>query len=463
MKRNRGDFNSPINSDHKTILMWAIEKGNCDIMNHILSENVDVNIQDKDGNTALLIAQKIGDIEKIKLLMKHGANLDLVKGKVSKKTYKKLLIIYQSIQGEKYSGMKRIGNVKNSIINKQHLYEEFKYAIISNNIEKIRMLLEKRNSKGERIININEKLRFQIINREFLPIEIAVSKGHIEIVKLLLNCPDIKVKSTIISIAVVREKISIAKILINNPKIDINETDDEGNTPLIYAAGTGQIEILKFLLDQPHINVNIQNNNDNTALMFGVVNNQIEIVKLLLNKRNSKGQRICDVNIKGKKKFAILNKRVDIDPNNEKFLDLLQNNFKFSKFTPLLIAVYENHVELVKILLSHPDIEVNEKDTLRELTALLLATSMGNTEMVKLLLDHPKININIQDKNGYTALAYAVLDNYTEIIKLLLNKKDENGKRIANLYVNHKFNWKLKFHNESEEEKEEGDEKIYSC
>lgn len=62
----------------------------------------------------------------------------------------------------------------------------------------------------------------------------------------------------------------------------INKTDDEGWTPLMWAAATGQIESARLLLGR-RVNVNAQSDKGETALMCAAESNDENILLLLIH------------------------------------------------------------------------------------------------------------------------------------------------------------------------------------
>ena len=79
----------------------------------------------------------------------------------------------------------------------------------------------------------------------------------------------------------------------------------------------------------------------------------------------------------------------------------------------------EYSIEYIKLLLAHPQIDVNNQN-LNGVTALHMATICKGVNIVKLLLAHPKIDVNIRAFNSKrTALDFAKEDGSIEIIKLL--------------------------------------------
>ena len=96
-------------------------------------------------------------------------------------------------------------------------------------------------------------------------------------------------------------------------------------------------------------------------------------------------------------------------------------------FTALHFAAVKNNIEIAKLLLSMPNIDVNiqtssTRSDYDKFTPLHFATSENNVEIVKLLLSMPEININIRTSSlGFTALHFAVRNNCVENVKLLLS------------------------------------------
>ena len=62
---------------------------------------------------------------------------------------------------------------------------------------------------------------------------------------------------------------------------DINATDEDGWTVLIYASNNGHLEIVRLLLEKG-ANINVTNQYGYTSLMRASKNGYLETVKLLL-------------------------------------------------------------------------------------------------------------------------------------------------------------------------------------
>ncbi|TDG95800.1 ankyrin repeat domain-containing protein [Cardinium endosymbiont of Culicoides punctatus] len=79
-----------------------------------------------------------------------------------------------------------------------------------------------------------------------------------------------------------------------------------------------------------------------------------------------------------------------------------------------------NNLEAVRLLLRDKRIDVNKKSDYGN-TAFNNAINRGLTDMVEILLEHPTIDLEQKNRYGRTPLAEAVHDGHVEIVELLLN------------------------------------------
>jgi len=57
----------------------------------------------------------------------------------------------------------------------------------------------------------------------------------------------------------------------------VNKKDNDGTTPLMYAANKGKVDVMQLLIKNK-ANVNEQNNDGNTPLMFAAASGNLEAV-----------------------------------------------------------------------------------------------------------------------------------------------------------------------------------------
>lgn len=88
--------------------------------------------------------------------------------------------------------------------------------------------------------------------------------------------------------------------------------------------------------------------------------------------------------------------------------------------TPLLVAARDNHDQIVKELLAN-GAKVRVTDWVFKGSPIHKATYNGRPDILKMLMEHPDIDINVQgDINGYTPLHDALWHGYTECAQMLI-------------------------------------------
>ncbi len=90
-------------------------------------------------------------------------------------------------------------------------------------------------------------------------------------------------------------------------------------------------------------------------------------------------------------------------------------------WTPLIYAAANpsNYKSICRLLILK-GANVNVKGSKDGLTALMLAALNGHSIIVRLLMDNGA-NVNARDKNGYTALTYAIYKDHQNIVNILQN------------------------------------------
>lgn len=230
--------------DGKTLLHEAISEDKIDIIQLLLSHGADVNAVSKHGATSLHFAASQGTTKIAELLLANNADL----------------------------------NARDSWGNTP-LHNAIRSGLRTQGIGIIQVLVK-------RGANINTKN-----DRDGkTPFHVAVSKGDVEVVRLLLshgadvNARD-KYGATSLHSAASEGTTKIAELLLAN-KADINARDSFGNTPLHNAILSGLhiegIGIIETLIKQG-ANINAKNDNGETLLHLGISEGDAEVVQLLLS------------------------------------------------------------------------------------------------------------------------------------------------------------------------------------
>lgn len=181
---------------------------------------------------------------------------------------------------------------------------------------------------------------------------------------------------------------SIVKILLT-AGADVNATDSRIRTALTRACFKGMVKVVENLLVSAEVNLNIKDLDYETPLTYASMAGQTRIVELLLT-----NGRMVDVNSR--------------------------NRYGMNA---LMYACHRNRIRITELLLkTHVDVGMVNPNL--GYTALTYAIDQGCLQTVKLLLKHtPDHVVNLPDKNGWTPLYHASINNHVEIVKLLLRWK----------------------------------------
>ena len=279
---------------------------------------------------------------------------------------------------------------------------------------------------------------------------------------------------------------AVTEVLLAN-KADVNASDkiagntQAGKTPLHLAADGGEVKIIQVLL-AAGANPNTENNQGWTPLSFAAQSGSLEAVKMLLKaKADPNGGRLdtplfCAIR-RGNTNTVELLLRAGANPNQTGNVDWQIPGRDFGSpqggtFSPLRFAILQNEPEVVSLLLrfkanpnandgwggqplifaalSHLDIlkalldagadpnrpdriqpnniaEQGESPLMSVVGSSFYETADGNLAAAKLLIAHGA-NPNFKNRDGKTALHWAVSVGNLELVRLLLdNKADPNA------------------------------------
>uniref|UniRef100_A0A8D9BP54 RING-type E3 ubiquitin transferase n=1 Tax=Cacopsylla melanoneura TaxID=428564 RepID=A0A8D9BP54_9HEMI len=172
-----------------------------------------------------------------------------------------------------------------------------------------------------------------------------------------------------------------------------------GHTPLHVAVFQNFPECVRVLL-RHGCDVNIQDNNKDTPLHDAVAKGLDEIQLLLLSHpevnlylENSKGFNILN--------HAVLRGNLAV---TEKILAMNGNLATVPKtsdgFTPLHVAAFNDHIDIVKLLVETFKVNVNSVD-LKQRTPLMCAVGQGQSSVIHYLVSHGGgLSLDCQDVDG---------------------------------------------------------------
>ncbi len=176
--------------------------------------------------------------------------------------------------------------------------------------------------------------------------------------------------------------------LMDSAHLSVNAFDAAGCAPLHLAVEHNQVEIVRLLLNNEKIQVNVQDADGSTPLLRAAARGHAACMRELLNYAPVNGQKL-DVNL--------MNKR---------------------HRTPLMVAVLNNRLPCVHLLLSAEGVEVNCK-SVNQRTPLSVAAGQGLLPCIHALLSSEKVDVNTRDRYGMTPLMHAQEREHWKCVRLL--------------------------------------------
>lgn len=123
------------------------------------------------------------------------------------------------------------------------------------------------------------------------------------------------------------------------------------------------------------------------------------------------------------------------------------NAAAYDGMTALMEAVENNHLDIVKELMKHEDINMNLRDKYEDSTALHLAASYATPAIVTQLLSSDKVGLYEEDTHKRTALKRAVIKHRTDIVQAFVDSTkwdayeyDEYENSVLHIAIEKKYN-----------------------
>ena len=366
------------------VLHLAASQGRCELIDEVHKKYPagEIDSQDTDGKSALMIAAENGHLESLELLRGYGADPGVLdnEGRTAlhlAATSSHTHVVHSLLQaGADSSIADKTGNTA------LHL------AAMKGQVDIVTDIL--RSPAAADLLNAKGGMW------DRTPLAYAVEKTHSDTVRVLLQAG-----------------------------ADPGITSENGNTAIHLAAAIGQVDIMKDIL-RLHSNANLLNakggTSQATALTYAVDKSHVDISRVLL--RAGADPSIVDMNGNSALHIAAARGEVNIVKDILELSsgkNLLNARGGSWQGTPLACAVDESQTDVVHLLLdagADPTILTGKGSS-----ALHLAAILGQVDVVKEILRFHSIEDLLNARGGpsqVTPLAYAVSQSHADAVHLLL-------------------------------------------
>lgn len=400
------DVNKPDYLGQFTPLARAAWRGHSHMVRLLVGEpRVDIEKTDVLGMTPLVWAARRGDIQVMNVLIRHGANVNACD------YYKRTALHWVLISKE----MKAL----------QLLTQTPKIDLNPLDVNGMTPLFYACKYHNPKLLTSTLKILLAVQGVDIncrcwstTPLIIVAGAGHEEAVRLFVQAPGIKLSETTI-----KNRTSLMMATLNNRKrcvqvllnvcsdAELRHTDTSGKTALVYALEKGYDGIAKSLLSKE--GVTIQGHHDFSELMN--ITDHDEILAKMGKKANSSIRTLnptavrywqCNDPARNVFKLAVSAVNQDIKARRQLLHTDVNVQNACGETGLHLVAQHSDKLAALNILLAKPDIVLNPKDMLGK-TPLIHAVQQGCVEVVRQFLSHPGVDPNICDHRGRTALWYS--------------------------------------------------------
>jgi len=444
--------------ENKTVLYSALRGGNTTIITHLINE-CHVGVCDSYS----IVASKLGNLEAAKILMAKGAN-------PNHRDYKGRSLLHIAVYSGNLDLVKYLLEEQGLDINARDNTEQngLHYAAFKGDLDMVRYLVSKgikrsqQSAKGFtpfyiatacqkwRVANYLDELDFfDIIAKRFdnptTSLHEACFQGNFALVQYLVE----EKKKNVNDIQ--KKRIDLVGKTYNTPLHEaiIGLYLNRLNTPQLFSTGLDyaepttlemQLKIIAYLISQG-AKVNLVDECGNTPLHYAARYGYLEIVKAIVE--TGSRVKIDSINVDGLSPIAFAFKHEHISVVEY----LLLKESKGLK--PLFVACYKGNVEKVEQILNAAKGNIgkllNTADPYFMLTPLHVASYRGHFEVVKLLIKRGA-NGSLLNNQAYTPFDIAYVlhsakiqekkdekDSYGNIVEFLM----KNGEAYNRFCINH--------------------------
>ena len=326
----------------------------------------------------------------------------------------------------------QIGRSENLELWQHHVQNVLQFACQMGKVNSVKSIL-----KWYREFDIDLNAR----NREGrTALTCACLSGHMEVIQVLLEDPEIEPSSTDIQgwtpfmSAIARGQYQVVKMMLESERtqnIDFRTEDSSVKVKLIEHTMThGGSQMFKLLLENMTINVNLLNEMLRKTSSLEHYQ-RIKVAPLLIETAMENDIAIATDQDFMKPIFSAICHSGHI----KQIRFFLQKDFDVNiedqnGRTPFSSVCFRRNIEAVQLFIEHATLK-NPKPQINGTTPFYIACSLGHTKIVSLILQHSyrfTIDMNAHyNSTGQTPFHAACSNGHVEVVKLLLENSAKKG------------------------------------
>eukprot|EP00794_Sanderia_malayensis_P004801 gene4801-5428_t len=401
-----------------TPLQIAIEHQNYDLVKILLDENADPLWKAKNGEMALHVAIRNGNVAISLAILDHiksqCSKLDTTRAVNDKNEAGETCLHYVArlqpsaeIAGVSLDLAKLLldNGADTSIINHTDKESALHYCSRSGNLELTMLLLRTTTAEAaNKAVNYQNKTGWS-------PLLISAKEGHLDIMKVLIDYHarlDIfdEAGKTALHVSSENGHLNVVELLMNK-KSYVNAKTKIGLTAAHLAGASGYCDIVDMLVRKYNASLDVVAINKRTPLHLAALNGQLEMVGKLLE--------------------------LKADPNST----------DANGYTPLHVAAEDNHPQVVRMFINHsPSLifQANKDGN----TCAHIAAANGSLKVMKALVQCDKTSVNTRNKRNYeTPMHLAASGGHYDLMQFLMEKggslEDEDKEGMTPLHLCAKY------------------------
>ncbi|KAL4761385.1 ankyrin repeat domain-containing protein [Aspergillus foveolatus] len=317
-------------------------------------------------------------------------------------------------------------------------------------------------------------------SRERTPLIMAVQRGYLETVEELMGREDLNINRcnaeeydmSPLATAASRGYEEIFRLILSHPSVQKSIRDSSGHGILKHAAAGGNPNIVREVLKWPNVDVNLRGADDSTPIMWAALYGHESIVRILIDEGAAVDLFTSQLHLQLMRLLGP--DPTEVAPSIELLNAMTGRTAVLVGSSALDAAVHGGHEGTVKVLMEHPDVQLDQYDfddrtpfanaaltghagvvklllarggaanewsrDMTGCTPLILAARAGNEDVIKILLGHSDDPLNCTDCEGYSALVHAAKAGHKGVVDLLLKhpKIEVDCALVAAASENHK-------------------------